>query len=173
MTAEATPFRSPIIEESDGNVSEFRWSIDNPPLHARYRAEWKFRNQITQEGSPDMTSMSPAETMRDLGVVQEGDDILVQVARPFDLPAEAENARRVVAQLVSTMDRVAQAHPFTKGLGLAAPQIGIGRAAAVVRTTDGQTLTLLNPRVIDQSGEQEDLYEGCLSFFNVRGKVPR
>ena len=61
MTAEATPFRNPISEVSDGNVSEFRWSIDNPPLHARYRVEWKFRNQITQEGLPDVTSMNPAE----------------------------------------------------------------------------------------------------------------
>ena len=85
MTAEATPFRNPIIETSDGNVSEFRWSIDNAPLHARYRVEWKFRNQITQEGLPDVTRMSPAETMRDLGVVQGGDDILSQIARPIEL----------------------------------------------------------------------------------------
>jgi peptide deformylase len=58
-------------------------------------------------------------------------------------------------------------------MGLAAPQIGIGRAAAVVLTADGDSITLLNPRVIDQSTETDEQYEGCLSFFDVRGMVPR
>jgi peptide deformylase len=64
-------------------------------------------------------------------------------------------------------------HNFTKGMGLAAPQINIGRAAAVIRTPDGETITLLNPRICDQSAETDEQYEGCLSFFEVRGLVPR
>ena len=74
-----------------------------------------------------------------------------EVARPFDLPSEAEDARRVVAQLVSTLERVGQVHKFVKGMGLAAPQIGIGRSAAVIRTPEGETVTLLNPRISDES----------------------
>ena len=35
------------------------------------------------------------------------------------------------------LERVGQVHNFTKGMGLAAPQIHIGRCAAVVRTVDG------------------------------------
>jgi peptide deformylase len=58
-------------------------------------------------------------------------------------------------------------------MGLAAPQIGIGRAAAVVHTADGDSITLLNPRIIDQSTAIDEQYEGCLSFFDVRGVVPR
>jgi peptide deformylase len=34
-------------------------------------------------------------------------------------------------------------------------------------------LTLLNPRVVDASTEQDEQYEGCLSFFDVRGQVRR
>lgn len=64
-------------------------------------------------------------------------------------------------------------HSFTKGMGLAAPQVGIGRAAAVIRTPEGQTVTLLNPRICEESAESDEQYEGCLSFFDVRGKVPR
>jgi len=64
-------------------------------------------------------------------------------------------------------------HNFSKGMGLAAPQINIGRAAAVIRTPDGETVSLLNPRISDQSAEIDEQYEGCLSFFNVRGMVPR
>ena len=120
-----------------------------------------------------MNAMSPSERMRSLGIVQEDDPVLHEAARRFDLPAEAEDARRVVAQLMSTMERVSQSHTFAKGMGLAAPQIGIGRSAALIRTPDGQTLTLLNPRIIEQSTDTDERYEGCLSFFDVRGKVPR
>lgn len=119
------------------------------------------------------TTMSPADIMRALNIVQEGDLILTQVADRFDLPADAEEARGLVAQLVSSLDRVARVHNFTKGMGLAAPQIGELRPAAVVQKRDGYYFTLLNPRIIDTSPETDEQFEGCLSFFNVRGKVCR
>ncbi|MFD0884138.1 peptide deformylase [Streptosporangium algeriense] len=172
MTAEASPFKTPISRaESEGRVL-FSWSTDSPPLHARYRIEWKFKNpNIGRED--EMETLAPSERMRSIGIIQEGDLILADVATRFDLPEEAEDARRVVAQLVSTMERVAQAHTFAKGMGIAAPQVGIGRSVAVVRTPDGATITLINPRIIDQSTESDEQYEGCLSFFDVRGMVPR
>ncbi|MFB9726764.1 peptide deformylase [Haloechinothrix salitolerans] len=120
-----------------------------------------------------MKTLSPAEQMRSLGIAQEGETILSETARYFDLSAEAEDARRVVAQLVSTLERVGQVHTFAKGMGLAAPQINIGRAAAVIHPPEGDTITLLNPRIIDQASETDEQYEGCLSFFDVRGMVPR
>nr|WP_281256177.1 peptide deformylase [Nocardia amikacinitolerans] len=73
----------------------------------------------------------------------------------------------------SAAERVAQAHVFGKGMGIAAPQIGIGRAAAIVRTPDGDTLTLFNPRIVESGGVEDEQYEGCLSFFDLRGRVPR
>ncbi|MPZ00455.1 MAG: peptide deformylase [Actinophytocola sp.] len=111
--------------------------------------------------------------MRSLGIVQEGDPILRRVARPFELPAESEDARRVVAELNSAAERIAQVHTFGKGMGIAAPQIGIDRAAAIVRTPDGEAITLLNPQIIESGGAIDEQYEGCLSFFDVRGQVPR
>jgi peptide deformylase len=172
MTAEATPFRTPISRQQKDDQVEFTWSTDEPPLHARYRIEWKFRVPDDRE-TAEMRTMSPAEQMRSLGIAQEGDPVLAEVARPFDLPMEAEDARRVVAQLVSALERVGQVHKFAKGTGLAAPQIEIGRAAAVIRAPEGGTVTLLNPRISDQAAETDDQYEGCLSFFEVRGIVPR
>jgi peptide deformylase len=120
-----------------------------------------------------METMSPSGRMSALGVVQLGDDVLTTEARRFELPDEAEDARRVIAQLASTLERVSQVHTFSKGMGLAAPQIGISRSAAVVHTPDGDSITLLNPRIIDQSAQEDQQYEGCLSFFDVRGMVPR
>ena len=172
MTAEATPFPTAIVRQVQGDQALFSWSIDEPPLHARYRLEWKFRVPDDGETS-SMEALSPAERMRALDIVQEDDPILLEVARQFVLPAEAEDARRVVARLVSALERVAQVHNFVKGIGLAAPQIGIGRAAAVIRTPGGESVTLLNPRISDQSSETDEQYEGCLSFFDVRGMVPR
>jgi len=120
-----------------------------------------------------MSDMKPSERMASIGVVQKGEPLLEQGARPFDLPAEAEDARRVVTELHSAIERASQIHHFAKGLGVAAPQVGIGRAAAVVRTAEGETLTLLNPHVIEESADTDEQYEGCWSFFDVRGKVPR
>ncbi|HZM81642.1 MAG TPA: peptide deformylase [Candidatus Limnocylindrales bacterium] len=174
MTAEAAPFRTPFTKESDGDNVIFRWSTDDPPLHGRFRVEWKFKNpNVSGEEGLDMDQMSPSDAMRAAGVVQEGESILAEVARPFDLPAEAEDARRVVAALASKMERIAHVHTFAKGMGLAAPQIGIGRAAAVVRTPEDHVITLLNPRIVGESATVNEQYEGCLSFFDVRGMVPR
>ena len=116
---------------------------------------------------------SASDTMKAVGIVQDGDPILTKPARPFDLPAEAEDARRVVAELNSAAVRVAAVHTFGKGLGIAAPQIGIDRSAAIVRTAQGETITLLNARIIERSTERDEQYEGCLSFFDVRCMVPR
>jgi peptide deformylase len=113
--------------------------------------------------------------MRHLGVVQRGAPILAEPARPFDLPAEQDAAEQVVELLFAAIDRIARVHPFAKGMGVAAPQIGIGRAAAVVQPPETGTgaIVLLNPRITATCDDADEQYEGCLSFFDVRGLVPR
>ena len=62
------------------------------------------------------------------------------------------------------------------GVGLAAPQIGIGLRLAVVDVTVGKNpearLVLANPEIIQSEGEQRE-EEGCLSLPSFRGNVPR
>ncbi|KOT49927.1 MULTISPECIES: peptide deformylase [Streptomyces] len=173
MTAAAFPFRNPIRSATEGARKVFSWSTEDPPLHARYRLEWKFRARPTEEPALTATEETASARMAAVGIVQEGDPILTTPARRFSLPAEAEDARRVVAELHSAADRAATVHTFGKGMGIAAPQIGIDRAAAIVRTPEGEAITLLNPRVIEESPDSDEQYEGCLSFFDVRGMVPR
>lgn len=173
MTADAHDLRTAIGRTEAGGRTVFAWSTDDPPLHARYRLEWRFRAAPDTPEGEAVPAETPSQTMRAIGIVQDDDPALRRPARPYDLPAEAEDARRAVAQLHSTLDRVAAAHTFTKGMGLAAPQIGIDRSVAIVRTPEGDLITLLNPRVIDESTDTDEQYEGCLSFFDVRGKVPR
>lgn len=173
MTAEAFPFRNPVRSATEGGRRVFSWSTDEPPLHARYRLEWTFRTKTIKETNLNPTADTASARMQAIGIVQEGDPILTTPARPFSLPAEADDARRVVAQLHSAADRAATVHNFGKGMGVAAPQIGINRAAAIVRTPEGEAITLLNPRIVEESGDFDEQYEGCLSFFDVRGIVPR
>ncbi|MER5548479.1 peptide deformylase [Streptomyces sp. NPDC002589] len=112
--------------------------------------------------------------MRDLGVVQHGAGILTEPARTFDLPAERDEAERIVDELLAAIERIGQVHRFAKGMGIAAPQIGIARAAAIVLPPDdAPAVVLLNPRITDRPEERDEQYEGCLSFFDVRGLVSR
>lgn len=121
-----------------------------------------------------MIDVRPSQRMRDLGVVQHGAGILTEPTRAFDLPAERDEAERVADELFAAMERIGQVHPFAKGMGIAAPQIGIARAAAVVQPPgDAPAIVLHNPRITTHSAEMDEQYEGCLSFFDVRGLVPR
>jgi peptide deformylase len=172
LSSEEVPLRTPVVREVDAERVRFEWSTDAPPLNARYRLEWRFRSQpTTTGGAPSL----PSERMRDAGIVQRGEGVLTRPAARFTFPADAATARDVTDRLMHTLTRVEELHPFTKGVGLAAPQIGAGLAAAVVRPPDrtAPPLVLLNPRVVEASAETDEQYEGCLSFFDVRGLVPR
>jgi peptide deformylase len=63
-----------------------------------------------------------------------------------------------------------------KGVGLAAPQIGIGKRLAVIDTTTGedpgQKIVLINPEIIAAEGSQKS-EEGCLSIPTFREQVTR
>jgi peptide deformylase len=63
-----------------------------------------------------------------------------------------------------------------KGVGLAAPQIGIGKRIAVIDTTvgedQGQKLVLINPEILTRQGSQSG-EEGCLSIPGFREQVTR
>ena len=185
LTAEST-LRTPVERSENEDRVTFAWSTDHPPMHTRYRLEWRFRSPGSVVRPPDSRdSAEPAppraigerasERMAAAGIVQRGDDRLRQPARAFNLPADEVRAREVVARLRAALDRVGELHSFSKGMGLAAPQLGLAWAAAVVRPPDdeGESVVLLNPRVVGASPESDEQYEGCLSFFDVRGLVSR
>ena len=55
------------------------------------------------------------------------------------------------------------------GIGLAAPQIGVSKKIVVI-DLDGEKYTLINPQIIEKSGEVTH-EEGCLSFPGTYVKV--
>ena len=58
------------------------------------------------------------------------------------------------------------------GVGLAAPQVGIVKRIVVIDIGDEHPLTLINPEIIETSGEQTG-DEGCLSLPGKVGQVTR
>ncbi len=64
----------------------------------------------------------------------------------------------------------------SKGVGLAAPQIGLSMRLAVIDTSAGENpserLVLINPEIIFRSGSQTS-EEGCLSIPTFRENVTR
>lgn len=121
--------------------------------------------------------MQPAssDAMRAAGVIQRGDSGLDRPVRRMDLPGESARAEDVIDELSTALDRIEALHPFVKGVGLAAPQLGSGLAVAIVRQAepDAEQIVLINPRVVAESGDADEQFEGCLSFFDVRGLVRR
>lgn len=68
-------------------------------------------------------------------------------------------------KLSDLLDDLKETLADANGMGLAAPQVGILRRVTVVLTDPeaGEMLELVNPEIVDQSGEQDGL-EGCLSL---------
>jgi peptide deformylase len=60
-----------------------------------------------------------------------------------------------------------------RGMGLAAPQIGMPLRFFVMRTTDGRSIACFNPQIISVSSDTEKGDEGCLSFPDLWLKVRR
>ena len=58
------------------------------------------------------------------------------------------------------------------GVGLAAPQVGILKRIVVIDTTGEDPIVMINPRIIETSGEQTG-GEGCLSVPGKTGTVTR
>lgn len=78
-------------------------------------------------------------------------------------------------QLVADMAETMYAAP---GVGLAAVQVGVDKSIVVIDESDPEAAeknlkVLLNPQITKMEGEMLSEGEGCLSFPDLRGDVPR
>lgn len=95
---------------------------------------------------------------------ENGDEILRKKAREVEVIDD--KIRQILEDMVETM------HQFN-GVGLAGPQIGILKRLVVIDIYDDKgPIKLVNPRIVEQKGEQE-VEEGCLSFPNQYAKLIR
>jgi peptide deformylase len=90
-------------------------------------------------------------------------------------PALRKTSRPVVKfddRLHQLIDDMIETLKDSGGVGLAAPQVGVLRCVVLVENEEGQILELVNPEILETSGEQDGM-EGCLSLPGKWGLVKR
>lgn len=92
-----------------------------------------------------------------------GDEVLTKVSKEVK-----ELTPRTLALIEDMFDTMYEAN----GVGLAAPQVGILKRIVVIDTTGEDPIVLINPRIVETSGEQTG-NEGCLSVPGKTGVVTR
>ena len=86
-------------------------------------------------------------------IVKEGDPVLTKHCRPVTSFDE---------RLHTLLDDMTETLLDAGGVGLAGPQVGVLRRVVVIDLDEDGMLELINPEIIEQSGEQDGM-EGCLS----------
>jgi peptide deformylase len=92
-----------------------------------------------------------------------GDPILNKVSK--EVTEITPRTKFLIDDMIETMYEA-------DGVGLAAPQVGVLKRIVVIDTTGEDLLVLINPEIVETSGEQEG-YEGCLSVPGKSGLVKR
>jgi peptide deformylase len=92
-----------------------------------------------------------------LKIVKFGDPILRKVVEPV---------AQVTPELVRLTDDMLETMHQASGVGLAANQVGLDMAIAVIGYRE-TVMRMFNPRIVDRSGEALLYGEGCLSVPGV------
>lgn len=92
-----------------------------------------------------------------------GDDILNKKCK--EVMEMTPRTRQLIEDMLDTMYEA-------NGVGLAASQVGILKRIVVIDTTGEDPYVLINPRIVESSGEQTG-QEGCLSVPGKCGVVTR
>ncbi len=106
--------------------------------------------------------------MAALSIVKYGDSVLETKCAPVTNFGTPE-LRKLVVDMFETMY-------VARGVGLAAPQVGVGHQLTVIDTSSGEDpskqLVLINPTIVKREGSQIG-EEGCLSIPGFREDVRR
>lgn len=92
-----------------------------------------------------------------------GDEVLTKKCR--EVTEMTPRIRELIEDMLETMYEA-------NGVGLAAPQVGVLKRIVVIDTTGEDPHILINPRIVEASGEQTG-QEGCLSVPGKSGQVTR
>ena len=87
------------------------------------------------------------------------------------LRTPAKNVPKITKNVVKLLNNMAETLHDAKGVGLAAPQVGVSKRVIVVDDGEG-LLELINPVILEFEGEATDT-EGCLSVPGKMGDVTR
>jgi peptide deformylase len=108
-----------------------------------------------------------------LPIVAYGDPVLKKVAEEID--SDYPELDKLIADMYETMYS-------SKGVGLAAPQINKSIRLFIIDASpfadeypelEGWKRTFINPRILEEEGQEWDFNEGCLSIPGIREDVER
>lgn len=85
----------------------------------------------------------------------------------------AKKIRRVDDSIRRLVDDMIESMIAAQGVGLAAPQIGVGLRVVVLGMPDEEPFAIINPEVVKSSGSRRLDGEGCLSVPGYRGSITR
>lgn len=88
------------------------------------------------------------------------------------LTKQCKEVTEITPRIQNLIDDMFETLYEANGVGLAAPQVGILKRIVVIDVTGEDPLLLINPKILETSGEQEG-YEGCLSVPGKTGHVKR
>ncbi|MCM1251643.1 MAG: peptide deformylase [Clostridium sp.] len=90
----------------------------------------------------------------------------------YVLGKSCKEVKEITPRIQELIDDMFDTLYDANGVGLAAPQVGILKRIVVIDTTGEDPILLINPQVLETSGEQTG-YEGCLSVPGKTGQVTR
>ena len=97
-----------------------------------------------------------------LNIIEDGDEALRKKCRPVE---------KIDKRLCTLLDDMRETMLLAKGIGLAAPQVGVLRRVVIVDNGE-RILELINPEIIKTEDKQEGI-EACLSIPGKYGIVER
>ena len=107
-------------------------------------------------------------------ITQLGEPVLRRVSKPLSLPL-SKSHHRLIDDMMRTMKKA-------KGVGIAAPQVGVGLRLFIVAPEPSARypnaprmapVVMINPKLVKHSKKRVTDWEGCLSIPGLRARVPR
>jgi peptide deformylase len=135
----------------------------------RIEIEAGARNEVSMKASEHNSSAkrssdrpSPPEPSPDLRIITYPAEVLARKSKPVE---------EVDSRVVSLARGMSRLMVTSQGIGLAAPQVGVGKRIITVNVGDG-FIYLVNPVIVDRQGKAR-MEEGCLSCPGVAASVDR
>lgn len=98
-----------------------------------------------------------------LEITKLGNEILRTICEPVNLDTERDYIKSLISNMLDTVIK-------SKGVGIAAPQVGVSKRLIIVKNVDtGVFFEMINPEIIWTSFDKECKEEGCLSVLDDSG----
>ena len=99
----------------------------------------------------------------------------IRQLRALPDPTLRQKAKRVStigSSIQHLIDDMVETMQQAKGVGLAAPQVGVSLRVVVLQMPGEEPITIINPQIVKRNGERE-VSEACLSVPGYAGEIKR